>query len=176
MSEIYYKITGGPIKAAYEKAVAKHKEVVEGIQSFTKELGATKACVSSCGIRSFEFEVKPKGWKKHPRISGYIPGAKMLEIQGRMQALVLPSGDSLLEEISGRDAGCVLIGTTMYSASAAYEIIDDSIAILKLNTKPKGYQENDWGDWWVPTEDVHCTKLKDSEYWALVESKTADVG
>lgn len=180
MDIAYFKITGGPIREAFDRLCQERAAARVEIENFALSVGATldRTYATRTGIRAFKFEPpmeKPNGWSGVPRCEwGYAPGRhkRFAELRKTMEELKYPDDHDFLKWISGKDPSSCIVGMRYYTAASGYERMGNGTDVLSLSVCPEGTNTEERDPWWLPEENEHCQRLKMSEYWALKEAKT----
>ncbi len=160
----YFKITGGAVKAAFDRFMTTRIAQVKARKDFCTEHGASGSYASWKEVSGLVFEEgqkptdltiwehmhqniwKPKGNTKQAR-----------ELRKRMRALPLADAQIFQSEVLGvNNAFTFMIGLRVLFMS--FEHIEEQL-ILSVPITPTP---------WTPP-DEHCVPLKMSEYWEMKE-------
>lgn len=168
----YYKVTGGAVKAAYDRWLAERTRQAEERNKIVAEFGASGTYSSTNEIVGLVYSDEkrvPEGWKNYPgqptvwRPVGQKKEAKLIRERFRNAKLV-SSEEFQAEVLGGSDPFRFMDGVVI--RFIIFEWIGD-IFILKVPhiEDPRFEGQEVWNP-----PDEHCIPLKMSEYWQLKES------
>lgn len=171
----YYKVTGGAVRAAYERWLAVYKQQKAARDALAVSFGASGTYANRNVVKGLVFEegqTPPDGWRtvdgERTVFAPYGPGKAAKDIRKRFREHPLHDATDLQDAVIGKpshfrfmDGMCIRFMT--------FELLGDQFILLVPKVERPG-AVNDGESGWEPPDD-QCVALKTSEYWQLKEAE-----